>query len=237
MAGHSKWKTIRHKKEAEDTKRGRIFTKLLKEISVAARAGGGDPSGNPRLRFLLEKGREVNMPLDNAIRAIKKGTGELPGQHYELMTYEGYGPAGIALIIDVLTDNKNKAIAELRHAFSRGGGNIAEGGAVSWMFERKGVVRGTTAKSEEQLMDELLAHDLDDLSLDEGTVVITTDPKALEEIKQAASTSGIKIDEARLEWIAKEALTLEGEAEEKAVEFLQSIEDLEDVQDVYTNLA
>ena len=136
MSGHSKWSTIKHKKAALDAKRGKKFTKLIKEITVAARLGGGDPAGNPRLRLLIEKSKEINMPQDNAMRAIKKGTGELPGQHYEEQSYEGYGPGNIALMVDMLTDNKNKAIAELRHVFSRNGGRIADAGSVSWKSPR-----------------------------------------------------------------------------------------------------
>lgn len=239
MAGHSKWKTIKHKKAAADQKRGRLFTKMLKEISVAARAGGGDPSGNPRLRFLLDKAREVNMPLDNAQRAIKRGLGELPEQQYEAYTYEGFGPHGIAVIVDVLTDNKNRAIAEVRHAFSRNGGAVAEGGAVSWMFERLGVIHAEKGNlSEDALLEHLIEYPVQDITAEEDGFEITLDPKALEEVKQKISDIGLKVVEANIEMVGKKesSVALSGEAEEKAVAFLQVLEDLEDVQNVYTNL-
>jgi YebC/PmpR family DNA-binding regulatory protein len=239
MAGHSKWKQIKHKKAILDSKRAQQFTKLIKEISVAARVGGGDPSGNPRLRFLLEKARDVNMPLDNALRAIKKGTGELPGVQYEPYQYEGYGPGGIAVIVDVLTDNKNKAIADLRHTFSRKGGHVAENGAVSWMFERLGVITTQPSTfSEDKLMEQLLEYDIKDINRQEDTsYTITSDPRALEEVKQALIQLGFKIQESELEWVPKNTLALTEESEEKAVDFLQAIEELEDVQNVYANLA
>ncbi len=237
MAGHSKWKQIKYKKAITDAKRAQQFTKIIKEISIAARIGGGDPAGNPRLRFLLEKAKEINMPQDNAIRAIKKGTGELPGVQYEPYQYEGYGPAGIAVIIDVLTDNKNKAIAELRHTFSRKGGHVAEAGAVSWMFERAGVI--SIAKdnvTEDKLLEYLLDYEINDITAEDETFAITCNPRSFDDVKQAVTDLGFKVKEAELEWVPKTTLTLSGEPEEKALDFLQSIEELEDVQNVYTNL-
>ncbi|HVW98891.1 MAG TPA: YebC/PmpR family DNA-binding transcriptional regulator [Candidatus Babeliaceae bacterium] len=239
MAGHSKWKQIKHKKAIADSKRAQKFTKLIKEISVAARVGGGDPNGNPRLRFLLEKARDINMPLENSMRAIKKGTGELPGAQYEAYQYEGYGPGGIAVIIDVLTDNKNKAIAELRHVFSRKGGHVAESGAVSWMFERMGVIRTEpTSLSEDKLIEQLMKYDIKDISReDDNSYEIICDPRSLDDVKQAAANMGLKVTESELEWVPKTAISLSEESEEKAVDFLQAIEELEDVQNVYANLA
>lgn len=237
MAGHSKWKQIKHKKALLDSKKGKQFTKLIKEISIAARIGGGDPSGNPRLRLLLEKGKEINMPQDNAIRAIKKGTGELPGQQYEAYTYEGYGPENIAVIVDVLTDNKNKAIAEMRHVFNRNGGRLADAGSVSWMFDKVGVIEAVdNGMSEEALLEQLLDYDIKDIEREDGVLTITCNQKALEEVKQAVQALGIKVKEAELEWEPKSSLELAEEQEQRAVEFLQALEELEDVQNVFTNL-
>lgn len=239
MAGHSKWKQIKHKKALLDSKRGKAFTKLIKEITIAARSGGGDPAGNPRLRLLLEKAKEINMPQENSVRAIKKGTGELPGQAYESITYEGYGPAHIAVIVDVLTDNKNKAIAEIRHAFSRNGGHIAESGAVSWMFEKLGVINArNNGQTEDSLMEALLDYNIRDIKVDDELITVTTEPKDLDAVKQAVIKLGLKVDEAELEWVAKNTTEVaEGEQEEKALGFLQALEDLDDVQNVYTNMA
>jgi YebC/PmpR family DNA-binding regulatory protein len=237
MAGHSKWKQIKHKKALTDAKKSKHFTKLIKEITVAARLGGGDPNNNARLRFLLDKGKELNMPQDNALRAIKKGTGELPGTHYEAYTYEGYGPHNIAVIVEVLTDNKNKAIAELRHAFSRHGSRIAETGSVSWMFEQKGVITfAAPALTEDDLLEKLIDHPLHNIYKEDTHWVAETDPKTLEEVKKALLALPSKIHEAEIEWIPKTTIDLQGEAETKAYEFLQALEDLDDVQHTYTNL-
>jgi YebC/PmpR family DNA-binding regulatory protein len=238
MAGHSKWKQIKHKKAITDTKRGAKFTKLIKEITLAARTGGGDPAGNARLRLLLEKAKEINMPAENATRAIKRGTGELPGVSYEQILYEGYGPYGTAVLVDVLTDNKNKAVAELRHAFSKNGGTLAEAGAVSWMFEKKGEIRAEAGTmSEEQLLEKLLDYDVDNITLDEGIFTIHCSPKALEEVRAAVADLGLKIESAEFEWRPKNPITLDEEQTEKVFEFLSAIEDLDDVQNCYTNLA
>jgi YebC/PmpR family DNA-binding regulatory protein len=239
MAGHNKWKQIKHKKAILDAKKGKLFTKLIKEITVAARMGGGDPHGNARLRFLLEKGKEINMPQENAARAIKKGTGELPGVSYESFTYEGYGPSNIAVIIEVLTDNKNRAIAEMRHVFSRNNASLASEGSVSWMFQRSGVIQiAQNGYTEDMLIDALLDFDVQDIKLEDGKFYIYTQPKSLEDIKQALIKHlGCPIEEAELEWVASNKVELDEAQEEKAVEFLQALEDLEDVQNVYTNLA
>jgi YebC/PmpR family DNA-binding regulatory protein len=239
MAGHSKWKQIKHKKALLDGKKAKRFTKLIKEMTIAARLGGGDPTGNPRLRLLLEKSKEINMPQENAVRAIKKGTGELPGTHYESYTYEGYGPANIALIVEVLTDNKNKAIAELRHVFSRNNGRIADSGAVSWLFKREGVVTAELkGKTEDELMDLLLEYPVHTFDIHEDRVTITCDMRSLEEVRHALVQAGLTIDEAEIEWVASEKMAIDDEIEEeKAVNFLQALEELEDVQNVYTNLA
>lgn len=237
MSGHSKWSTIKHKKAKEDAKRGKQFTKLIKEISVAARQGGGDPDANPRLRTLLDKAKEVNMPLENSQRAIKKGTGELPGSTYERYQYEGYGPGNTAVIIDVLTDNKNRAIAELRALFTRKGAALAESGAVSWMFDKLGVIRVPDQNlTEDTLLELLLAHDVKDIYKEDSTFVVTCDPKALDEVKNAITTSGYTIESADIEWVPKDTLDVGKETEEKVYEFLGAIEELDDVQNVYTNV-
>ncbi len=239
MAGHSKWKQIKHKKAKTDTMRGKQFTKLIKEITVAARIGGGDPAGNARLRFLIEKARDINMPYENTVRAIKKGTGELPGVSYEPYTYEGYGPGGIAVLIDVLTDNKNKAIAELRHVFSRKGGAIAESGSVAWMFEKRGVFQVSAPRlTEDKLLEILIDYNIHDILAEEdGSFTITCDIRAFEEVKHTLTQAGLKIEHAELEWVPKTTLDLPEPEEEKAHEFLEEVEELEDVQNVYTNLA
>ncbi len=237
MSGHSKWSQIKHKKAKEDAKRGKAFTKLIKEITVAARLGGGDPAGNSHLRLLMEKAKEINMPQENTIRAIKKGTGELPGTSYEELIYEGYGPNGIAVIIDTLTDNKNRTVAELRRLFSSKGGNLAEGGSVSWMFEKMGVVRATgKGMTEDQLLEALIEYDVQDIRHDEDLFSIFCDPKSLESIKQVAVKLGLKIESAELEWVPKTTTNLANEQAEKAYEFLTALDDHDDVKSVYTNL-
>jgi YebC/PmpR family DNA-binding regulatory protein len=237
MAGHSKWKSIKHKKAIADSKRGKAFTKLIKEITIAARSGG-DPAANPRLRSLLEKAKEINMPLENSQRAIKKGTGELPGVTYEQYMYEGYGPGNIAVLIEVLTDNKNRAIAELRALFTRRSAILAESGAVNWMFQKLGVIRVAKHNTTEDfLVETLLAHEVKDIIEEEDVFEITCEPRALEEIKQLLTKLKLTIESAEVEWVAQNKVELAGEIEEKAHEFLSALEDLEDVQNVYTNLA
>jgi YebC/PmpR family DNA-binding regulatory protein len=238
MSGHSKWSTIKHKKAKEDAKRGQAFTKLIKEITVAARHGGGDSDANPRLRTLLEKAKEINMPIDNSTRAIKRGTGELPGVSYEEFTYEGYGPHGIAVIVEALTDNKNRTVASLRHLFSKMGGSLGESGSVNWMFEKLGVVRVNAPKAtEEQLLEILLDHDVRDLQQEGPIFSIMCEPRVLEQVKQAVEKAGLKVEEATVEWVAKTNIELDTTGEEKALDFLSALQDDEDVQHVYTNLA
>lgn len=237
MSGHSKWSTIKHKKAKEDAKRGKAFTKLIKEITVAARLGGGDPTGNPKLRLLLEKAKEINMPKENAERAIKKGTGELPGVNYEAITYEGYGPYGIAVMVDTLTDNKNRTVADMRRLFSSKGGNLAENGAVSWIFEKKGVVKASaTETTEDEILEQLIDYDIDNITKDDGIFFIVCDAKALMQIKNATEKIGLKVENADLEWIPKTTTKLAVDQAEKAYEFLGVLDDHDDVQNVYTNL-
>jgi len=238
MSGHSKWSTIKHKKSKEDARRGKAFTKLIKEITVAARQGGGDPAGNPRLRLLIEKAKEINMPQENTIRAIKKGTGELPGVHYEELTYEGYGPFGIAVVIEALSDNKNRTVADLRHLFSAKGGTLADSGSVSWMFEKTGVIRCRgTDTTEDELLEKLLEHDIQDIKHDENWFSIFCEPKNLDEVKKAVEAAGLKVDSAELEWVAKNLTSLSDDQSEKAYDFLSTLQDHEDIKNVYTNLA
>jgi YebC/PmpR family DNA-binding regulatory protein len=238
MAGHSKWSQIKHKKAKEDLKRGKSFTKLIKEITIAARLGGGDIAGNARLRFLVEKAKEINMPQENTTRAIKRGTGELPGMNYERYTYEGYGPGNIAIIIDVLTDNKNRAIADLRTLFNKKGGVIAENGAVSWMFDKVGVITITSQRlSEDQLIEHLLNYPVIDIKNENSFFKIICEAKSIEEVKQGLINQDIKIESADIEWIARDTLSLTPDYEDKAVDFLTELEDLDDVQNIYTNLA
>lgn len=238
MAGHSKWAQIKHKKAINDGKRSQRFTKLIKEISVAARAGGGDPDGNPRLRTLLENAREINMPIDNAMRAIKKGTGELPGVSYESQTYEGYGPHGIAVIVECLTDNKNRSVADLRHAFSAGGGNLGDTNTVSWMFKHMGVIRiNAGTATEDDLLEQLLDFDIDGIELHDQTATITMSIKSLDAVRKALVEAGYKIESANIEWVPTTTTELSAEHEQRAMEFLEEIEELEDVQNVYTNIA
>lgn len=237
MAGHSKWANIKHKKAKEDSKRGKAFTRLTKEITVCARVGGGDPAGNPRLRQLIEKARSINMPLENTQRAIKKGTGELPGVQYEAITYEGYAPNGVAVIIETLTDNRNRCIAELRHFFSSRGGSIGETGSVAWMFDRMGVIRGTTETlSEDDLLEALLDFDIKDLTKDENNVHIVCDAKALDQVKKASEAAGLKVESAELEWVAKTSIDLAEEQGQQTFNFLEDLDDQDDVQAVYSNL-
>ena len=238
MSGHSKWANIKHKKATADKKRGKAFTRLSKEISVAARLSGGDPTGNPHLRQLMDKARDINMPMDTITRAIKRGTGELPGVHYEEQMYEGYGPYGIAVIVETLTDNKNRTVADMRRFFSLSGGNLAEGGAVSWMFKKLGVVRAEgEGLTEDQLLERLIEFDVKDITSDDKLFVITCNPKSLDAIKQDLINTGFKVTSAELEWVADNPANLEGSQAEKAINFLDDLEEHDDVQDVYTNLA
>jgi YebC/PmpR family DNA-binding regulatory protein len=238
MSGHSKWANIKHCKETQDAKRGKVFTHLGKELSIAAKHGGSDIESNFRLRTLVEKARAANMPLDNIERAIKRGTGELPGVSYEEQLYEGYGPESIAILVECLTDNKNRTVSELRRLFSSNGGNLAEAGAVSWMFEKKGVIRATAdAVSEDTLLEQLINFEVDDISIDEKTATISMNPRQLETIKKALVDAHYKIESAEVEWVAKNLIALAPEKEQKVIDFLEKIEELDDAQNIYSNLA
>ena len=236
MSGHSKWATIKHKKGATDAKRGKIFTRLIKEITIAAKSGGGDPDGNPRLRTAILAAKAENMPADNIKRAIQRGTGELEGLSYEELTYEGYGPGGVAIIIEVLTDNKNRAVSEVRHAFSKNGGNLGADGAVSWMFTKKGVISiDKDAADEDKLMEIVLESGAEDLN-DEGTHwEILCDPKDFEAVTEALKAAKIKTSSAEVTKIASTYTKLEGAQAHAMMRLLETIEDLDDTQNVYSN--
>jgi YebC/PmpR family DNA-binding regulatory protein len=235
MSGHSKWATIKHKKGALDAKRGKIFTRLIKEITIAAKAGG-DPDGNPRLRTAILAAKAENMPADNIKRAIQRGTGELEGVNYEEVTFEGYGPGGVAILIEVLTDNRNRAVSEIRHTFSKNGGNLGESGSVRFMFAKKGLIAvEKSAASEEKLMDIVLEHGGEDLSDEGDSWEITTDPAAYESVLAAVRASGIPTVMSEVTMLASTYQRLEGNTASQMVRLLEALEDLDDVQNVYSN--
>ncbi len=236
MSGHNKWSKIKHKKAATDAKKGAAFGKLIKEITVAAKDGGGDPDQNSRLRLLLEKAKQINMPQDNATRAIKKGTGELPGVTYEECLYEGYGPHGVAIILDVLTDNTNRTFSELRKTFSKNGGNLAESGAVSWMFERLGVVHANGQTTEDELLEALLDFDVTYIKSNENFFSIYCNPKSIVQIKKTIESMNLTIENAGLEWVAKNTIEISEKDTEKILTLLSVLDDHDDVQNVYSSL-
>ena len=237
MSGHNKWSQIKHKKAKEDAKKGKQFTKLIKEITVAAREHGGDLAANARLRHLVEKAKQINMPQENIVRAIKRGTGELPGGNYQPFTYEGYGPHGIAILVESLSDNKNRTVADLRHIFSKGNGNLGESGSVAWMFYHIGVIRATGTISEDALLEALLDYNIIDIKKDESHFTIQCDPKSLDAIKKSTQAAGLTIESAEMEWVAKNAIELSDDQSEKVLDLLSTLDDHEDVQEVYSNLA
>jgi YebC/PmpR family DNA-binding regulatory protein len=236
MSGHSKWATIKHKKGALDAKRGKIFTRLIKEITIAAKMGGGDPDGNPRLRSAIAAAKAENMPAENIKRAIQRGTGELEGVSYEEITYEGYGPGGVAVIVHVLTDNKNRAVSEVRHAFSKNGGNLGESNSVSWMFTKKGViVVAKDAASEDKLTELVLEAGAEDLSDEGESWEILTDPKDYDAVVAALNASNIKPEHAEVTMISSTYTKLEGAPAGQMMRLLDTLEDLDDAQNVYSN--
>lgn len=238
MSGHSKWAQIKHKKAHTDAKRGKAFTKIVKEISVAARIGGGDPDGNPRLRTAIEKAKEVNMPHDNIKRAVMKGTGELPGMSYEEYRYEGYGPGGVAILVDVLTDNKNRTVPEIRHIMSKHGGNMGESGCVAWMFEQKGYIIVDKGKVDE---DSLMTVALDAGAIDmkndpkEDNYEVITNPEDLNSVMAAIEKAGISITLAEITMLPKSYILLDGKNSEQMIKLMEALEDNDDVQNVYAN--
>jgi len=236
MSGHSKWATIKHKKGALDAKRGKIFTRLIKEIMVAAKAGGGDPDGNPRLRSAILAAKSENMPNDNIQRAIKRGTGEIEGASYEDITFEGYGPGGVAIIVDVLTDNRNRAVSEIRHAFSKNGGNLGESGSVSYMFTKKGViVVAKSAADEEKLTEIVLESGADDLNDDGDYWEILTSPKDFDTVLQAVKGAKLETESAEVTMVPSTYQKLEGTQASAMMRLLETLEELDDTQNVYSN--
>jgi YebC/PmpR family DNA-binding regulatory protein len=233
MAGHSKWKQIKHYKAATDAKRGAKFTKLIREITVAAKAGGGDPAGNPRLRTAIDTAKAASMPKENIERAVKKGTGELEGVDYVEVLYEAYGPGGVALMIQALTDNATRTVAEVRHKLSRGGGNLGATNSVSWMFDRKGQLYLDAAqRDEDAVMEAALEAGAEDVQREDDQYIVTTEPTALHSVKDALEGAGLTVAEAAIEWIAKNTVRVEGQDATSLVKLLEALEDLDDVQKV-----
>lgn len=238
MSGHSKWATIKHKKGALDAKRGAIFTKLIKEITVAAKNGGGNPDANPRLRTVLQKAKEANMPADNIDRAVKKGTGELPGVVYEETAYEGYGPGGVAILIEVLSDNKNRTASEIRSILDKKGGNMSGAGSVAWQFVKKGfIVVKKSAVDEDRLMGIALDAGASDFTATEESFEVSTEPNDFEKVKKAITDAGIPAESAEVTKIAANSVKITDLAAAKALlGLIENLEDHDDVQNVYSNL-
>jgi YebC/PmpR family DNA-binding regulatory protein len=236
MSGHSKWHSIKHKKAATDSKRGRIFTRLIKEMTAAARGGGGDPDSNPRLRLAVSTAKAANMPADNIKKAIMRGTGELPGVSYEDVNYEGYGPGGVAIFMHVLTDNRNRTVAELRHALSKNGGNLGETGCVGWMFDRKGYfVVEKTAADEEKLLELALGAGADDMREDGSNFEILTTPENFEPVRAALEAQKIPTASAEISMIPQNYVKLEGKQAQTMLKLMEALEDHEDIQNVWAN--
>jgi YebC/PmpR family DNA-binding regulatory protein len=236
MSGHSKWSTIKHKKGAADAKRGRIFTRLIKEITVAARMGGGSPEHNPRLRSAIAEAKASNMPASNIDRAIKKGTGELEGVSYEEATYEGYGPGGVAIMAETITDNKNRTAGEIRKIFSKGNGNLGEQNCVGWMFDSKGLIVVTKkAISEEKLMEVALEAGAEDIEDEEDSFQVVTDPGSFQGVKDALEQAGIQMVSAKLDKIPQNTVRVEGKDAAQVLKLAEALEEHDDVQNVYAN--
>jgi YebC/PmpR family DNA-binding regulatory protein len=236
MSGHSKWATIKHKKGALDAKRGKIFTRLIREITISAKGGGGDPDGNPRLRTAILAAKAENMPQENIKRAIQRGTGELEGVNYDEIKFEGYGPGGVAIIVDVLTDNRNRAVSEIRHAFAKNGGNLGESGSVRFLFAKKGLITiEKSAASEEQLMDIVLEHGGEDLNDQGNTWEIVTDPASHEAVTAAVKAAGISTVMSEVTMVASTYTKLEGNSASQMIRLLEALEDCDDTQNVYSN--
>ncbi len=236
MAGHSKWKQIKHYKAATDAKRGAHFTKLIREITMAAKLGGGDPAGNPRLRTAIDIAKAASMPKENIERAVKKGTGDLEGVEYSEITYEGYGPGGVAILIFSLTDNPNRTVAEVRHKLSRAGGNLGAANSVSWMFERKGLLYIDAAKyGEDAALEAALEAGAEDFKAEGEQFEVTTDPADIHAVRTALEAKGFEISEAELASVPKNLVRVEGKTAESLVKLLEELEDLDDVQKVAAN--
>jgi YebC/PmpR family DNA-binding regulatory protein len=236
MSGHSKWATIKHKKAATDAKRGRIFTKVIREITIAARVGGGDPDSNPRLRSAIAAAKNENMPNDNIERALQRGTGQLEGEQYEEVNFEGYGPGGVGMIVQVVTTNRNRVVSELRHMMSRHGGNLAETGAVGWMFSRKGqLVVGKEQASEDKMLSIVLDAGAEDLRDDGSSWEVLTPPEAFEPVREALTKAGVTPASAEIAWVPQNYVKLTGTAAQQMLRLIETLEEHDDVQHVYAN--
>ena len=236
MSGHNKWSTIKYKKGAADARRGKIFTKLIKEITIAARSGGGDPAANPRLRTAISAAKSENMPKDNIERAIKKGTGELEGVTYEETTYEGYGPGGAAVFLESVTDNKNRAVADIRHIFSKAGGNLGSNGCVAYMFDKKGYFAVPIASTDEDtIMEHALESGAEDIRQEGDIFEVITDPEDFETVKAALDDAEIIYENAEITMLPQNTTELKGKQAEQMIRLMDSLEDCDDVQKVYTN--
>lgn len=237
MAGHSKWAQIKRQKAANDKARGKLFSKLGREIAVAAREGGGDPDFNPRLRTAIENAKAQNMPNENIERAIRRGTGDLPGQSYEEVTYEGYGPGGVALYLECLTDNQNRTVAELRHVLEKRGGNLGQSGSVAWMFERKGqITLDATRCEEEASLEAALEAGAENFEVEDDVFVITTAPTSFHAVQEALREAGLPVREAELAMIPSSTMRLEGRDAERALALLDALDEHDDVQRLYSNV-
>ncbi len=238
MSGHSKWATIKRKKGATDAARGRLFTRLIKEITIAARSGGSNQEGNPRLRLAIQTAKANNMPADNIKRAIQKGTGELPGVTLEEVAYEGYGPGGVAILVDVVTDNSNRTVSEMRHVFSRNNGNLGQSGSVAWMFHKKGIMvllKSRNSKSEDEIMDIILEAGADDMQTDGEEYTILTSPHAFEPVRKALEDKGAVIESASLQMVPQNTVKVSGREAEQLLKLMEALEEHDDVQNVYAN--
>ena len=236
MSGHSKWATIKRKKAVSDARRGQIFTKLIREITVAARHGGGDPNFNPRLRLAIDTGKAANMPAENIERAVKRGTGELEGVSYEEVNYEGYGPGGVALLIETLTDNSKRTVADVRHILDRHGGNLGTTGSVAWQFDRKGQVYvDATRYNEEAVFEAAIEAGAEDVTREGDEFIVTTDPTAFQEVKDGMKARGVESSEGELTFIAKNEVSVAGKDAQKLLKILDALDENDDVQKVHTN--
>ncbi len=236
MSGHSKWSSIKHKKAATDAKRGKMFTRFIRELTIAARSGGGDPNSNSRLRHAIDGARAANMPSDNIKKAIQRGTGELEGVNYEELTYEGYGPGGVAIIADAMTDNKNRTVSEVRHVFSKYNGNLGESGCVSWMFSRKGVIRVPLAASgEDELMEIVVESGAEDMVKEETAYEITTATEDFDAVHEALKAKNIPVESAEIAKVPSTTIKLEGKQAEQMLKLYDKLEELDDIQNVWAN--
>ncbi|HIC81222.1 MAG TPA: YebC/PmpR family DNA-binding transcriptional regulator [Kiloniellaceae bacterium] len=236
MAGHSKWANIKHRKAAQDKKRGKIWTKLIREVTVAARTGGGDPEANPRLRLAVDKALSANMPKDTIERAIKRGAGGAEGENYEELRYEGYGPGGTAVIVDCMTDNRNRTASEVRHAFTKAGGNLGTDGSVAYMFSKQGILSYAPGADEDAVMEAALEAGAEDVvTNDDGSVDVVTTPEDFQAVKDAMAAAGLEPAEAEISFEAATKAELDQETAEKLLRLVDALEDLDDVQNVYTN--